>query len=104
MLFDAGEGVLGQLIRKFGIGKLSAVLMSLECVWLSHKHADHVLGILSLIHARPAQAPALIFFGPSAVKRWVFEVSIEILHEVLEILSLTSLFAWVCVCWDGNVC
>jgi ribonuclease BN (tRNA processing enzyme) len=74
MLFDAGEGVLGQLIRKFGIGKLSAVLMSLECVWLSHKHADHVLGILSLIHARPAQAPALIFFGPSAVKRWVFEV------------------------------
>ncbi|CAM6016328.1 unnamed protein product [Sphagnum balticum] len=74
MLFDAGEGVLGQLIRKFGTGKLSAVLMSLECVWLSHKHADHVLGILSLIHARPAQAPALIFFGPSAVKRWVFEV------------------------------
>lgn len=74
MLLDAGEGSLGQIVRKYGETGACEVLKTLECVWLSHKHADHVLGIMSLIHAQPVGAPVLIVIGPSAVKKWIQEV------------------------------
>lgn len=73
MLLDAGEGSIGQLRRKFGSAGVDEVLRSLQCVWLSHKHADHVLGMLSIIHAYPTEAPKLTIIGPSAVKRWISE-------------------------------
>lgn len=74
MLLDAGEGCLGQMVRKYGETGAHEVLKSLECVWLSHKHADHVLGIMSLIHAQPVGAPVLTVIGPSTVKKWIQEV------------------------------
>ena len=49
-LFDCGEGTLGQMKRIFGndIGK---ELRKLRTIWISHLHADHHLGTVSLIKA-----------------------------------------------------
>ena len=49
-LFDCGENTLGQLKRVYG-DKLSEVLRDLRAIWISHLHADHHLGTVSVIKA-----------------------------------------------------
>ncbi|GAW10991.1 hypothetical protein ANO14919_003290 [Xylariales sp. No.14919] len=49
-LFDVGENTLGQLRRVFG-DELPSVLRDLKVIWISHLHADHHLGTVSVIKA-----------------------------------------------------
>lgn len=50
-LLDAGENTLGQLQRVFKPAELAEVLKELRVIWLSHMHADHILGIVGVIKA-----------------------------------------------------
>ncbi|EEP78058.1 predicted protein [Uncinocarpus reesii 1704] len=50
-LFDCGEGTLGQLQRVFSPEELKEVLRELKVIWISHLHADHHLGTVSIIKA-----------------------------------------------------
>ncbi|KAL4795704.1 hypothetical protein BDV19DRAFT_362484 [Aspergillus venezuelensis] len=50
-LLDCGEGTLGQLKRLFNSQQLSNVLQNLRMVWVSHLHADHHLGTVSVLKA-----------------------------------------------------
>lgn len=50
-LFDCGEGTLGQLKRLFDAEQLDKLLCSLKAIWISHLHADHHLGTISLLQA-----------------------------------------------------
>ena len=50
-LLDCGENTLGQLERVFEPEKLREILQNLRMVWISHLHADHHLGTVSLIRA-----------------------------------------------------
>ncbi|KAI8971600.1 beta-lactamase-like protein [Mycotypha africana] len=50
IMLDAGEGTYGQLMRRFGIRKLGEELKSLRCIFVSHLHADHHLGVIQLIN------------------------------------------------------
>lgn len=75
MLLDAGEGVAGQILRAFGKQKMEMVVNGLQCVWISHKHADHVLGILSIIATRSEGGPDLLVVGSTAVHKWLVEVN-----------------------------
>lgn len=50
-LFDCGENTLGQLRRIFSSAELSDILRDLKIIWISHLHADHHLGITSVIKA-----------------------------------------------------
>ncbi|KAI9368760.1 hypothetical protein BJX61DRAFT_200448 [Aspergillus egyptiacus] len=50
-LFDCGEGTLGQLKRVFNPEQLREVLQNLRLVWISHLHADHHLGTVSVLKA-----------------------------------------------------
>ena len=52
MLLDAGEGTYGQLLRRFGREQSQAIIDNLECIWISHMHADHHLGMLHIIAQR----------------------------------------------------
>ena len=51
VLFDCGENTLGQLNRIFQPDELREVLNELRMIWISHMHADHHLGIVSVIKA-----------------------------------------------------
>lgn len=49
LLIDAGEGTLGHLERLFGREGALREIRGLDCVWISHKHADHHTGLFRLI-------------------------------------------------------
>lgn len=49
LLIDAGEGTLGHLQRQFGPEGALREIRGLDCVWVSHKHADHCTGLFRLI-------------------------------------------------------
>ncbi|KAJ9616303.1 hypothetical protein H2200_000021 [Cladophialophora chaetospira] len=50
-LFDCGEGTLGQLKRVYSADQLNEILFSLRAIWISHLHADHHLGTVSILQA-----------------------------------------------------
>ncbi|KFY34604.1 hypothetical protein V494_06622 [Pseudogymnoascus sp. VKM F-4513 (FW-928)] len=49
-LFDCGENTLGQLKRVFG-DEMPQILRDLKVIWISHLHADHHLGTVSVLRA-----------------------------------------------------
>eukprot|EP00903_Cladosiphon_okamuranus_P017423 g16047.t1 len=61
LLIDAGEGTLGHLERQFGREGALREIRGLDCVWVSHKHADHHTGLFRLIaeHHRAREASRL---------------------------------------------
>ncbi|KAJ9149663.1 Ribonuclease Z 1 [Coniochaeta hoffmannii] len=48
-LLDCGENSLGQLRRMYGFEGADAVLRDLKAIWISHSHADHHLGTVSVL-------------------------------------------------------
>ena len=93
MLLDCGEGTLGQMSRylatsrRTGVGEvvqgvlnaLEDALVELKCVWISHMHADHHLGLLRILCARAAAvskaglehtAPVTVV-GPPPLRKWL---------------------------------
>ena len=50
-LLDCGEGTMGQLARIYPADELKKILKNLKLVWISHLHADHHLGLASIIKA-----------------------------------------------------
>lgn len=50
-LLDCGENTLGQLKRVYGDESVKDVLRDLKLIWISHLHADHHLGTVSVIKA-----------------------------------------------------
>lgn len=50
-LLDCGENTLGQLKRMFDHDELREILRDLRMIWISHLHADHHLGTVSIIQA-----------------------------------------------------
>lgn len=51
-IFDAGENTIGQLKRLYDADELDNILCNLHMIWISHLHADHHLGTVSLLVAR----------------------------------------------------
>ena len=50
-LMDCGENTLGQLKRMYTKSQLAEVLRDLKLIWISHLHADHHLGLTSVVKA-----------------------------------------------------
>ena len=50
-LLDCGENTLGQLQRMYSPTQLQKIFEDLKLIWISHLHADHHLGLTSIIKA-----------------------------------------------------
>ena len=50
-LMDCGENTLGQLKRMYTAPQLAELFHDLRLIWISHLHADHHLGLTSVIKA-----------------------------------------------------
>ena len=77
LLLECGEGTFGQLVRMFGHAGAMERLAKLRCVWISHRHADHMSGLVELLCWRATCAPSslkepeLMVLGPQACVRWL---------------------------------
>jgi ribonuclease Z len=64
VLLDAGEGTWGQIARRFGVeatlsgdaspteSPADKVLRDIRCIFISHLHADHHIGLSKLLALR----------------------------------------------------
>jgi ribonuclease Z len=64
LLFDCGEGTQRQLLRSVG-------LLELDCVFITHFHADHWLGLPGMLKsfALRERTTPLNVYGPSGLKQ-----------------------------------
>ncbi|KAF8504184.1 beta-lactamase-like protein [Hysterangium stoloniferum] len=56
ILLDCGEGTFGQLCRHFG-SKVSDALLDIRCIFISHLHGDHHIGLSKLLSRRRKMKP-----------------------------------------------
>ena len=80
-LLDCGEGTVGQCVRKWGVAGARDVLGALRVVFISHMHADHHLGLPTVIglyaqeerkrRATGEAARRLIVVGPRKLVAWL---------------------------------
>src|SRR5215213_6145834 len=68
LLFDCGEGTQRQLLRSVG-------LLDLEHVFITHFHADHVLGLPGMLKSfgLRGRERELVVYGPRGLRR-VYEL------------------------------
>lgn len=52
ILLDCGEGTFNQLVRFYGLERARHILTRLDCVFISHLHADHHLGLVKVLKER----------------------------------------------------
>lgn len=73
ILMDCGEASLGQLYKRFGQQETEEILKSLRFVWISHIHADHHMGLASIIGARSRvlgdDCEPLLVIGPRPLRK-----------------------------------
>ncbi|KAI9354547.1 beta-lactamase-like protein [Zopfochytrium polystomum] len=80
VLMDTGEGTLGQMFRHFGPELLDQHLLNLRLIFISHMHADHHLGLISILKRISElrrekqgddQLPPLCVVGPTKLHQWL---------------------------------
>lgn len=52
LVFDAGEGFVGQITRRFGAENANYILKNIIAIFISHNHGDHVFGSYELLQTR----------------------------------------------------
>ena len=71
---DTGEGTLGQLVRCVGPEAADDIIRRLKCVWISHIHADHHVGLPSILARRRAltgdgaETDPIVVVGPKDLR------------------------------------
>ncbi|PON31832.1 Metallo-beta-lactamase [Parasponia andersonii] len=93
LLFDCGEGTLGQLKRRYGVDVADNAVRALRCIWISHIHADHHTGLARILALRrdllkeEPHDPVLVV-GPRQLKRFLDA------YQRLEDLDMMFLDSW----------
>ncbi|CAG5129751.1 unnamed protein product [Candidula unifasciata] len=95
VVLDCGEDSYGQLYRFFGKTKSSQILCKIKAIFISHLHADHHLGLFSLMKERKiafdeSDKPfvPLLLIAPIQMRRWM-----RFYHQEME--KVTHLFRFV---------
>lgn len=98
-LLDCGENTLGQLERIFRPAELVEILKDLRMIWISHLHADHHLGTVSVIKAwyevvhnsTPLESPPL----PSDFAKGSWSESSLKDSRYLSVISDEGMISWL---------
>ena len=81
LIVDCGEGSFGQLCRLYGAETARAKVRDLRCAWISHIHADHHVGLPTILVERRRAMLAdgvredavepLLVVGPAPLRRFL---------------------------------
>lgn len=80
-LLDCGEDTLYQIHRAFGSFE---IIKNLCFIFISHSHADHHLGLVSVLRQCIAQGVRVRVFAPSSIRPFVSSFFEELLFEFHE--------------------
>ncbi|TGZ84909.1 hypothetical protein EX30DRAFT_12244 [Ascodesmis nigricans] len=90
IIIDCGEDTYGQLRRLLPPDELEAVMFDLKVIYISHLHADHHLGAVSLIKERTK----LLLSKPDPNNNTIFIVAPHRFHNFLdEYSSVEKIFS-----------
>eukprot|EP01060_Flectonema_neradi_P022302 TRINITY_DN3056_c0_g2_i1.p1 TRINITY_DN3056_c0_g2~~TRINITY_DN3056_c0_g2_i1.p1 ORF type:complete len:723 (+),score=110.16 TRINITY_DN3056_c0_g2_i1:186-2171(+) len=82
ILLDAGEGTLGQIRR---IRDVKKFLLNLRFIFLSHIHADHHVGVASILYKRALLLPndPILVIGPTDLTNYlhVYSQSVNLSYK-----------------------
>ncbi|XP_037822795.1 ribonuclease Z, mitochondrial [Lucilia sericata] len=77
ILLDCGEGSLGQIQRFFGCSKAQEIVKNLKCIYVSHLHADHHIGLIGLLTERlkllgnQEDMEKVLLLAPKQIEPWL---------------------------------
>lgn len=77
VLLDCGEGTLGQIQRFYGKQKAEEVIRNLKCIYVSHLHADHHIGLIGLLTERlkllgsQEHSQKVLLLAPKQIEPWL---------------------------------
>lgn len=78
MLLDCGEGTWGAFLHFWGPEEALRKVKQLKVIWISHRHADHMMGLAGVLTARGiehgSKQDQLMVVGPANVRNWLKEV------------------------------
>eukprot|EP01114_Cavostelium_apophysatum_P023195 TRINITY_DN8664_c0_g1_i2.p1 TRINITY_DN8664_c0_g1~~TRINITY_DN8664_c0_g1_i2.p1 ORF type:complete len:762 (-),score=109.98 TRINITY_DN8664_c0_g1_i2:17-2302(-) len=78
VIFDCGEGSIGQLRRKYG-EDTDRIVASIKMICITHMHADHHVGIVNVllqhrkVNASKETYSPILVVGPGAMNLWLQE-------------------------------
>lgn len=92
IMFDCGEGTWGTLGRLYGPQGAKDVLRELEALYISHMHADHHLGTLSVVQQWLKVNPTgtLILLGPRGLALFINDWADEIETNRIKFVDLET--------------
>jgi len=93
MMLDCGEGSVGSIQRLLGRSEMLKIVKNLKVVWISHHHADHMLGVRGLLAVRAevcASSP-LVLVGPNLLRDWL--ETCGVISNSYEFIRSRDLFA-----------
>ncbi|GIQ84402.1 hypothetical protein KIPB_005886 [Kipferlia bialata] len=81
VLVDAGEGTLGQMVRYLGQEMTDRVLSSLLMVYITHSHADHYLGLFTVVRSAQALGACPVIVAPPRLHEYIVtQLSLAMSH------------------------
>lgn len=96
ILMDCGEGTFGQLIRHFGFVRTEEILACTNIIFISHLHADHHLGLISLLKFRRKAVQKfnsclqkVFLMAPKPMVFWLHKYQ-NLFEEILNCISFIS--------------
>lgn len=110
MLMDCGESTYNQIVQFFGVEKTREILRKLKVIYVSHLHADHHIGLITLLRERKssfeefqASQPQcennsnsfkpIILLAPIQLTRWInlFSQEFEDVSSLFDFLPCAAL-------------
>ncbi|XP_076460612.1 zinc phosphodiesterase ELAC protein 2-like [Babylonia areolata] len=99
MILDCGEGTSGQLYRHYG-DQTATILRKLRAVFVSHLHADHHMGLFSLLRDRKEALEAAgeevrptLLLAPIQIARWLrfYDSQVEPVQHLFKLKPLQDM-------------
>lgn len=94
VIFDCGEGTLGQLVRFFSRDGADEILKNLRMIYISHLHADHHLGLINILNRRRKLTNGkVVLLAPNQIFAWLsfYNNHIEEIFSTFELVPCSDL-------------
>ncbi|XP_053992295.1 ribonuclease Z, mitochondrial-like [Hylaeus volcanicus] len=107
ILLDCGEGTLSQLLQfSSSIEEFQENIKHINVIFISHRHADHHLGLLSILSLRAqwfSNTRPILVYGPPFLYQWLAHWKVHMKNFNYHFVCCSE-EKTICVCSQTNEC